>query len=79
MKGSVLLWILVILATISCLDPYKVLNIDEEVSDNELSSAYKQLTKKYKKNEHIKGLIQEAYEEIIIERSNEAVEIEAVA
>lgn len=63
-------------AAISCVDPYKILDVAETASEKEISAAYMRLTKKYKKHEHIQKLVEEAYEEIIAERSNEAVEID---
>ena len=65
MRGSILFWLAVLFIVASCVDPYKVLNVDETASEKSVSNAYQQLLKKYKKHEHIRDLIEEAYEEII--------------
>ena len=62
-------------------DPYKVLGIERDASDEEIKKAYRSLSKKYhpdaninnpnkEKAEEMFKLVQEAYQQIIYERQH---------
>lgn len=79
MRGFVLTLIAILIAVVASVDPYKILNVADVATEKEVSDAHRRLLKKYKKNEHMREVVDEAYHEIIAERSIQVVEDEVAA